>query len=218
MGQLVEPSDRMPRQYARLRGRCQRSLRGHVPHSGRSCAVRRVRSAKRVAAAVKHVPGSMASEKRKDVCEQSKQWTERRHHGQHAACRKRHRPYEIVEQASGRKLAYPQNEKCRKEAEHGQQRKHGAENAGESPHDLYSSQNRCRHLRWTRMHVPTMRRRLAARLLGRFRFCVFSCRFRADAGVVSPPRNREPRSRPARGAALRGLMPVIAWQARSTLP
>jgi hypothetical protein len=97
----------------------------------------------------------------------------------------------------------PEKQEYRNDAEYSQQRQDGAENDRASPHDFFSHRVtlvapgcdfsrqpfRERRSSFDRRKMPlifchalTMRCRLAARLFGMFRICVFLCRLRADAG------------------------------------
>jgi hypothetical protein len=122
------------------------------------------RSGKRATTAVKYISGSVATAKRKGICEQKEEWTGHHHNSQRAGSpRESRRPSETAEPTFRRKFAYPEKERCRNETEYRQQRQDRAKNTGDSPF----------------CHSPMMRCQLAARLNGMFRICISLCKFRA---------------------------------------
>jgi hypothetical protein len=108
-------------------------------------------SAERAATAVKYVAGSVAIEKRKDVCEQNEERTENYYNSQRTDLpRKSHCPYEAVDHTFPRKYAYPDKQKYRNDAQYSQQREDGAENATHPSHDFFSHKSHlgCSRLRF----------------------------------------------------------------------
>jgi len=94
---------------------------------------------KRAATAVKYVAASVAIEKRKDICEQNEERTENHYNSQRTDLPwKSHCPYEAVEHTFPGKLACPEKQEYRNDAEYSQQRQDGAENDRASPHDFFS--------------------------------------------------------------------------------
>jgi hypothetical protein len=151
--------------------------------------------------AVKCVSGSVASKKRKDVCEQNEERTEHDHNGRRAQARRADQKMpKPADEAAGREFTRAEKQECRSYAEYSQQRENEADEARDSSHVFSPKRNvGCNRLRfqppadppWPSRqvksadefcHALTMRRRLAVSLRGMVRICAFSCRSRADEG------------------------------------